>query len=80
MSLFKKSVNMLMAQLGSISSNVLIKLFSCYCCSFYGIALCNLESSMMSKICALLRLNYRTHNRYIALLANCNNLENQIKL
>ena len=35
-SLFFTSVNMLMANFGCLSDNILIHLFSSYCCSFYG--------------------------------------------
>ena len=44
---FIKSVNILMADLGSVSSSVLIKLFIQYCCSFYGVDLCDLRSEIV---------------------------------
>ena len=48
--IFTKSVNILMADLGSVPSGILIKLFSQYCCSLYGIGLCDIRSNEVNKL------------------------------
>ena len=48
---FDKSVNMLMAQLGSVSSAILIKLFNQYCCSLFGLVLCDPQSKLLQQLC-----------------------------
>ena len=67
---FNKSVNIMMATLGSISSNVLGKLFTNYCCSLYGVTLCNLRSAALlhlnvawrKAVRRIYKLPNRTHN------------------
>ena len=77
MSTFNKSVNILIACLGSVPANVLCKLFVQYCTYYYGIALCDLTSNMYQQLCVLwrknvrriLRVPQRTHNRLLPLIA-----------
>ena len=77
MSTFNKSVNILIACLGSVPANVLCKLFAQYCTCYYGIALCDLTSNMFQQLCVLwrknvrriLRVPQRTHNRLLPLIA-----------
>ena len=73
MSCFNKSVNILLASLGSLASNILSQLFTQYCTSYYDIVLCDLTSSMFKQFCTLWRKNVRrilrvpqcTHNRLL---------------
>jgi hypothetical protein len=70
---FNKSVNMLFADFGTVSSNVLSKLFTHYCCNFYGLALCDIRSLGFNKLYILwrkavrrvLKLPRRAHNRLL---------------
>ena len=67
---FNRTVNMLLANFGSISSDILKKLFTHYCTNFYGVALCNVRSKGFNNLHILwrkavkriLRLPFRTHN------------------
>ena len=43
-SCFNNCVNIMMANLGSVSSCILSKLFVTFCCSFYGKVLCEVRS------------------------------------
>ena len=73
---FIKSVNILMDDLGSVSSSVLIKLFIQYCCSFYGVVLCDLGSEIVKKLNVFLRkalktickIPIRTHNKLLSII------------
>jgi hypothetical protein len=47
---FYKSVNILMADFGCISSNVLQMLFMQYCSSLYGIALCDITAKSFENV------------------------------
>ena len=84
---FNKSVNILMANFGTISHNILCKLFIQYCCSFYGISLCNIRSHFMKAICIswrkakrrICKLPYRTHNFILPHLLKTAPLEVQIE-
>ena len=64
---FNKSVNIMMATLGSISSNVLGKLFTNNCCSLYGVTLCSIRSAALKytwqkAVRRIYKLPTRTHN------------------
>ena len=73
---FIKSVNILMADLGSVSSSVLITLFIQYCCSFHGVVLCDLRSESVKKLNVLWRkalkriykIPIRTHNKLLSII------------
>ena len=86
-SCFYKSVNILMATFGNVSSSVLCKLFVQYCSSLYGIVLCNLSSSSVQKLCVawrksvrrICRLPYRTHSNILPLLLGTAPLEISLK-
>jgi hypothetical protein len=75
---FNKSVNIMMANFGSVSSAVLGNLFSSYCCNYYGITLCNLRSDVIVKFFTLWRksvrriykLPWRTHNFLLPFIIN----------
>jgi hypothetical protein len=68
---FNKSVNILMADFSSISSNVLIKLFLHYCTSLYGINLCDVTSKLFHRIEVAWRKSIRRVLR-ISPMAHCN--------
>ena len=57
--IFNKSVNILMAQCGKISSCVLLKLFNQFCCSFHGITLCNVQSKVFGQFDTLWKKSAR---------------------
>jgi hypothetical protein len=67
---FSKCVNIMMANIGSVSSCILGKLFISYCCNFYGITLCNVRSLAFTRLFVLWRkavrrifkLPRRSHN------------------
>ena len=83
MSAFSKSVNILMAQLGSVSSNLLVQLFNQYCCCLYCIVLGDLSSKIFDKLATLWRksvrrilcVSNRTHNRLLMYISNGKNME-----
>ena len=85
---FNKSVNMLMAQLGSVSSAILIKLFNHYCCGFFGLVLCDLQSKMLQQLCVqwrkaikrILRISNQTHTRFFYHISQCVNIELMAKV
>ena len=54
-SCFNKCVNIMMANLGSVSSCILGKLFITFFCSFYGIALCDVRSKSFKHLHILWR-------------------------
>ena len=74
---FVKSVNLLIADLGSLSSNLLIKLFMSYRTSLYGVTLCDItaqsttELEVMWRKCLrrVMRVHPRTHNDIVHLLS-----------
>ena len=86
MCMFNKSVNILMAQFGTVSSSVLLKLFNQFCCCFYGITLCNIQSKVFDQFCTLwrksvrrvLKISRRTHNRLIAHITKSSSIEYKI--
>ena len=67
---FNKSVNIMLATFGNVSSCILLKLFNQYCSSLYGIALCDITSKQFKMMQVLWRkamrricnLPARTHN------------------
>ena len=73
-----KSVNMLMANFGKINSSTLLKLFTHYCNSLYGICLSDLSSRIMERvyICwrkclkRVMRLPQRTHTSLLYCICN----------
>ena len=66
---FNRTVHMLLANFGSVSSDILKKLFT-HCTNFYGVALCNVRSKGFNNLHTLwrkamkriLRLPFRTQN------------------
>ena len=86
MCMFNKSVNILMAQFGTVSSSVLLKLFIQFCCNFYGITLCNVQSKVFDQFCTLwrksvrrvLKISRRTHNRLVAHITKSSSIEYKI--
>ena len=85
---FSKSVNMLMAQVRSVSSAILIKLFNQYCCCFFGLVLCDLKSKMLQQSCVqrrkaikrILRISNLTHTRFLYHISQCVNIELMAKV
>ena len=71
---FNRQFNMFRAKFQWVPPGVKIKLFTSYCCSFYGIQLCDLGSlqrfhvTYRKSIRLLLGLPYRTHCRLIPLI------------
>ena len=67
---FNNCVNIMMANLGSISSCILGKLFITFCCSFYGVLLCDVRSQSFKHLHIMgrkakrriYRLSYKAHN------------------
>jgi hypothetical protein len=84
---FNKSVNILLAEMGSVPSSILCKLFHSYCSSFYGMVLCRLKSSEVIKLCIawrkacrrILRIPSYAHNNLLPGLMACKPLENAIE-
>ena len=68
---FNKSVNIMMANFKTVSSNVLSKLFISYCCNFYGLTLCNSRSGSLYKLFVLWRKAIR---RIFRLPSRCHNV------
>ena len=72
-----------MATFGTVSSSILCKLFVQYCCSLYGVVLCNLTSSSVNKLCVawrksvrrICRLPNRTHSYILPYLLDAVPLE-----
>ena len=81
--IFTKSVNILMADLGSVPSGILIKLFSQYCCSLYGIGLCDIRSNEVNKLNIqwrkalrrIIKLPSRCHNNILNVSCNYHTLD-----
>ena len=74
---FNRSVNLLMAEVGYLQSDLLYKLFIQYCCSMYGVNLCDVNSTSFNKLYTawrkamrrVHRLPYMAHNYIVNLLA-----------
>ena len=77
---FNKSVNILIAEFGFLQSSLLFQLFLKYCCSLYGVVLCNiytkstenLKVAWRKAIRRIYKISPRTHNKFLPLL--CNNM------
>jgi hypothetical protein len=82
-SCFNRSVNMLLANFGSVSADILSMLFTHYCTNFYGITLCNTRSKYFNDfhilwrkaVKRILRLPFRTHNALLPSIFGTNDLD-----
>ena len=69
---FNKSVNILIAEFGFLQSSLLFQLFLNYCCSLYGVVLCNiytkstenLKVAWRKAIRRIYKISPRTHNNF----------------
>lgn len=52
---FIGSFNDMYANLGNVPSTILYRLFHQYCCSFYGVILCNIRSESFEELCTAYR-------------------------
>ena len=76
-----------MAKLGSVNSGTLIKLFNIYCCSMYGVVLCDINLVMFQNLCTVEKssstcyhLNRRTHSKLLSPICGFHNIEYTVKL
>ena len=83
-----KSLNMLMAKLGSVNSGTLIKLFNIYCSSKYGVVLCDINLVMFQNLCTqwrkavrrVMHFNRRIHSMLLSPICGFHNIEYTVKL
>ena len=96
-SCFNRSVNIMLANLGALPSSILgnwrymfftlVVLFLSYCCSFYGVTLCNIRSNSLQKmyvawrkaICRIYRVPIRTHSALLPYLPGRPAFEDEVK-
>ena len=85
---FNGAVNKLMGNYGGLQTEMLIKLFNSYCCSFYGSQVWNINSPGFNRCCVqwnkavrrILKLPYRTHTWLLGPLLNQQHVKMQFQI